>query len=315
VTTFASASRLTASIPAGDLSVIGTALVTVFNPSTGTSTARPFSIQTAPVLNVSSTNITTGTALTVTLTGGFGGGTDWLAFAPTSAPNNSYVQYTYVGAGVTTRTWTVTVTAPGTFEFRLFTAGPSRLATSAPITVTAGTPPALAVSTTSAAPGSPVTVTLTNGYGGDTDWLALAQTNTPSNSYVQYAYVGANMTTRTWTVTMPTMPGTYEFRLFLNNGYTLAATSSTVTVTVGTPPILTVSTTSAAPGTPVTVTLTNGYGGATDWLAIAQTGTPNTGYVQYTYVGANVTPGTYEFRLFLNNGYTLAAKSPPITVN
>ena len=26
------------------------------------------------------------------------------------------------------------------------------------------------------------------------------------------------------------------------------------------------------------------------------------------------TPGTYEFRLFLNNGYTRAATSPPITV-
>jgi hypothetical protein len=29
---------------------------------------------------------------------------------------------------------------------------------------------------------------------------------------------------------MPTTPGTYEFRLFLNNGYTRAATSPTVTV-------------------------------------------------------------------------------------
>jgi hypothetical protein len=25
-------------------------------------------------------------------------------------------------------------------------------------------------------------------------------------------------------------------------------------------------------------------------------------------------PGQYEFRLFLNNGYTLAATSPPVTV-
>jgi hypothetical protein len=26
------------------------------------------------------------------------------------------------------------------------------------------------------------------------------------------------------------------------------------------------------------------------------------------------TPGTYEFRLFLENGYTRAATSPPVTV-
>jgi hypothetical protein len=29
---------------------------------------------------------------------------------------------------------------------------------------------------------------------------------------------------------MPQQPGTYEFRLFLNNGFTRAATSPTVTV-------------------------------------------------------------------------------------
>jgi hypothetical protein len=230
VTTFVSANRLRASIPASDLEVIGTAQVTVFDPAGGTSSAQPFSIQTAPVLSVSSTDILTGTAVTVTLTGGFGGTSDWLSFAPTTAPNNSYVQYTYVGAGVTTRTWTVVVTGPGTYEFRLFTGGYTRLATSAPITATVGTPPSLTVSTTTAAPGTPVTVTLTNGYGGATDWLALSQTGSPSTSYIQYTWVGANVTTRTWTVTMPSTPGTYEFRFYPNNSYTVAATSPPITV-------------------------------------------------------------------------------------
>ena len=119
--------------------------------------------------------------MTVTLTGGFGGAGDWLSFASTAAPNNSYVQYTYVGTGVTTRTWTVVVTGPGSFEFRLLTTGNTRLATSAPITATVGTPPALTVNTTTAARGTPVTVTLTNGYGGATDWLALAQTGSPEH--------------------------------------------------------------------------------------------------------------------------------------
>jgi len=36
-----------------------------------------------------------------------GGSTDWLALAATSAQNTSYLQWIYVGAGVTTRTWTV----------------------------------------------------------------------------------------------------------------------------------------------------------------------------------------------------------------
>jgi len=38
------------------------------------------------------------------------------------------------------------------------------------------------------------------------------------------------LTTRTWTFTMPNTPGTYEFRLFPNNGYTVAATSPPITV-------------------------------------------------------------------------------------
>jgi hypothetical protein len=42
--------------------------------------------------------------------------------------------------------------------------------------------------------------------------------------------VGSGVTARDWTVTMPSAPGTYEFRLFLNNGYTRAATSPPVTV-------------------------------------------------------------------------------------
>jgi hypothetical protein len=75
----------------------------------------------------------------VTLTNGLGGTTDWLAFAPVGAANNSYVQFTYVGAGVTTRTWTVTMpSTPGTYEFRLFRmASFVRIATSPPVVSTA----------------------------------------------------------------------------------------------------------------------------------------------------------------------------------
>src|SRR5262249_37172733 len=92
-------------------------------------------------------------------------------------------------------------------------------------------PPSITVNTTTVAPGGSVTMTLSNGPGGPFDWLALAATGALSNNYLQYVYVGSGVTTRTWTVTMPTTPGTYEFRLFLNNGYVRAATSPTVTVT------------------------------------------------------------------------------------
>jgi hypothetical protein len=76
-----------------------------------------------------------------------------------------------------------------------------------------------------------VTVTLTNSPGGLSDWLALALTSAANTSYYTFTYVGNTVTTRTWTVTMPQTPGTYEFRLFLNNNFTRVATSPPVTVT------------------------------------------------------------------------------------
>ena len=332
-TTFVSGTQLQAAITASDIATSGTIPVTVFNPSPGggTSGAAIFTIDQPPTLTVSATNVAGGAAVTVTLTAGYGGTYDWLALAQTSSPTTSYVQWTYVGAGVTSRTWTVNMPATaGDYEFRYFQNNSYVLTAKSPtVTVTAPPPSAttLTVSATSVAPGASVTVTLNGGLGGSTDWLALAATTAPNSTYLQWTYVGAGVTTRTWTVNMPSTAGTYEFRYFLNNGFTLAAKSPTVTVTGGgsTGATLTVNVTSVSPGGSVTATLTGGLGGAYDWLALAATTAPNTSYLQWTWVGAGVTtrtwtvnmpttPGTYEFRYFPNNGYTLAAKSPPVTV-
>lgn len=368
----------------------------------------------SPTLSVSGTSVDSGIPVTVTLNNGNGGPTDWLALAAVGTPNTSYIQWTYVGTGVTTRTWTVTPPGPGSYEFRYFlNNSTNRAATSPAVTVTStnpvpavtalspggavaggpaftltvsgnnfvaasvvrwnganrsttfvsstqlsasipasdiatvgspqltvanpspgggvsnartftiGTGPTLTVNAATVTIGTPVTVTLINGPGGSTDWLALAASGAPDTSFLQWVYVGTGVTTRTWTVT-PAAAGTCEFRLFLNGGYSRAGTSPIVTVTVSNP-VLTVSATTVTAGTPVTVTLNNGHGGSTDWLALAAVGAPDTSYLQWTYVGAGVrtrtwivTPpgaGTYQFRLFLNNGYTRAATSPTITVS
>jgi subtilisin family serine protease len=414
-TTYVSATQVRASIAAADVAAVGSAAVSVFSPEPGggESPCAVFAIDPPPSLGVSATSAPGGTPVTVTLNNGLGGSTDWLALAATSASNTSYLQWTYVGAGVTTRTWTVNMPSTvGNYEFRLFKSGYTRVATSPTIAVlppapaltslspaaapvggaaftltvngsnflassvvrwngadrattyvsttqvraaipasdlaSVGTaavtvfnpapgggsstplmfaisqPPSLSVNATSVVGGAQVTVTLANGYGGSTDWLALASTSASNTSYLQWTYVGAGVTGRTWTVTMPASAGTYEFRLFVN-GYTRVATSPAVNVTPAPPPALAVNASSVSAGAPVTVTLANGYGGSTDWLALAATGAPNNNYVQWVYVGSGVTardwtvtmpsaPGTYEFRLFLNNGYTRAATSPPVTV-
>ncbi len=418
-TTVVNMTTLVAAIPAADLGSGGVAQVSVFTPSPGggTSSSLPFTIDPPASLTPGVLAIGPGSPETVTLANGYGGSSDWLALAQTGAPDSTYITWTWVGTGVTDRTWTVTMpTTAGTYEFRLFVNN-ARAATSAAVTVdpslnpipavtslspvaavaggssftltvngrgfvsgsqvrwngsarattfvsamqlratvdaadvsavgtaqvtvftpapggglstalsfTIAPPPSLTVSATSVTGASSVTVTLENGLGGSADWLALASSSSANTSYVQYTYVGAGVTTRTWTVTMPATAGTYEFRLFLNNTYTRAATSAPITVLPPTTtPSLTVSATEVQGGTNVTVSLADGYGGSGDWLAFAATSASNTSYAQFTYVGTGITTrtwtvttplagGTYEFRLFVNNTYTRVATSPTISV-
>ena len=177
-------------------------------------------------LTLSATTVSAGGQVTTTLANGAGGAGDWLALAAVGSPDTAYLQWTNVGAGVTSRAWTVTLATPGSYEFRLFlNGGYTRAATSPVVTVPS---PTLSVSATTIPVGGSVTVTLGGGTGGAADWLALAAVGAPNTSYVQWTYVGAGLTTRTWTVTLTT-PASYEFRLFLNGGYMRAATSATVT--------------------------------------------------------------------------------------
>jgi subtilisin len=330
-TTFVNATLVRASVAADDVSAAGIAQVTVFTPQPGggMSAALVFTTVPRPTLTVNTATAPAGAAVTVSLTGGLGGTSDWLALASTTAPDATYTKWVYVGAGMGTRTWTASLPQmPGTYEFRLFAGGGyTRIATSPPIAIAS---PLLTINQTSVATGANVTVTLTNGFGGSGDWLAFASTSAANSVYLQYVYVGSGVPTRTWTVATPGIGGTYEFRLFVNGAYTRVATSPAITVVPATPPpgtlpTLAVSQATATSGASVTVTLAGGAGGSADWLAFAGTSAADNAYVQYVYVGSGVTTrtwtvaapavgGTYEFRLFHNAGYTRLATSPAVTV-
>jgi subtilisin family serine protease len=238
-TTFLNSSQLQAAIPANDLASAGTAAVTVFTPASGggTSNVVSFSITgPAPSIAVTPASGRPG-PFTVTLTNWAGGASDWLGLAPAGAPNTTYLQWVYanylpVSGGA--RVWSVTVTAPGSYEVRLFAnSGYTRIATSPPFTVTTiGPTPSIAVTPASGRPG-PFTVTLTNWAGGASDWLGLAPAGAPNTTYLQWVYANhlpVSGGARVWSVTV-TAPGSYEVRLFANNGYTRTATSPPFTVT------------------------------------------------------------------------------------
>jgi hypothetical protein len=319
-----STTTLEATIAASDLPAAGTAMVSVFTPSPGggTTSALAFTIDPPPTLTVSASTVPPGSPVTVTLTNGFGGSSDWLALARTGSPDSSYLQWTWVGAGVTNRTWTVTMPdTAGTYEFRFFGEFDVRRGTSPPVTVDASLSPVPIA--TSLSPASAMA-------GGAAFTLTVNGSRFMANSVVRWN--GVNRPTTLVNAT----------QLQASIGAADIAAAGTANVTVFTPapgggasapvpftirglPALTVSTTSVAGGSPLTVTLTDGLGGTSDWLALAVAGAPNNSYVQFTYVGQGVTtrtwtvtapatPGTYEFRLFENNGYTRLATSPVVTV-
>jgi subtilisin len=306
------------------------------SPKVTVTPAQPPPQPNPPALAVNVTAAQVGQAVSVTLTNGTGSGSAWIALARVGDPDTNYLSWTYVTAGQTSFVWTVNMPGtPGDYEFRLFSGGYTRVATSPKVTVSPAQPPpqpnspTLAVNVTGVQVGQPVTVTLTNGTGSGGAWIGLARVGDPDTSYGNWTYVTAGQTSFVWTVNMPDTPGDYEFRLF-SGGYTRVATSPKVTVAPAppppqpNPPLLAVNVTTAQVGQPVTVTLTNGTGSGSSWIGLARVGAPDTSYLTWTYVTAGQTsfvwtinmpgaPGDYEFR-FYKGGYTRMATSSTVQV-
>ena len=87
------------------------------------------------------------------------------------------------------------------------------------------------------APGATVTATIANGPGNSPDWVGLFATGAPPARYLDWQYLNGTLTAPvpgltggTLTFTLPLTPGTYHVRFFLNNTYTVLATSATITV-------------------------------------------------------------------------------------
>jgi agmatine deiminase len=109
------------------------------------------------------------------------------------------------------------------------------LATSGSITISS-----LTLSATRGAPVQSLTATVTNGPGNAADWVGLYPAGGTSATYNRLAYWYLNglttapasgVTGATLTFTLPTTPGNYDVRLFLNNSLTVLTTSGSITVT------------------------------------------------------------------------------------
>jgi uncharacterized protein YegP (UPF0339 family) len=203
--------------------------------------------------------------------------------------------------------------------------------------------PALSVTPTSVAGGASVTASF-SGVASPTpeDWVGVFPTGASNAAYVGWFWTSSctqvpgatGLSAGSCTIAMPATAGTYELRLFANNGDAVLATSATVTDTGSPPAVLSASPTTVAPGGTTSVSWSGVVNpSARDWVGLYQTGAANSQYLTFFYTSSctqspttaaasgscsftlPTTPGTYELRLFANDSYNLLATSSAVTVN
>jgi hypothetical protein len=213
-----------------------------------TSTGTGSSTSTSTVLSVSPSSVVPGGSVTVSWSGiAAPTSTDWIGLYAAGTAAGTELAWIYVSCSQTPGTATASgscagpipgTVAPGTYELRLFTAGTyTRLATSAPFTVTATT---LSVTPSSVRAGSPLTA-IWSGIAApaSTDWIGLYAPGTAAGTELAWIYVSCWQTKGTATASgscdflIPgtVAPGTYELRLFTAGTYTRIATSNAFSVT------------------------------------------------------------------------------------
>ena len=211
--------------------------------------------------------VSAGTPLTVVLTNGPANPSDWVGLFAAAAADTSPIAWSYLDGHATppaqglvaaTLRFLAPVT-PGTYEIRAFAANTfSRLAASGPLSVTPsqatiavnGTNPPTSVTVP---PASALAIQVTDGPGNVTDWIGLYGAGGSDASPLAWQYLNGStsppaigLTEASLTMTLPSEAGTFEMRLFVDNGYSRLATSSPISAGV---PSVTVTLTSPFPGT------------------------------------------------------------------
>jgi RHS repeat-associated protein len=192
--------------------------------------------------------------------------------------------------------------------------------------------PTVTVTTVPALLGSSLNVTW-SGIASPTatDWVGVYVPGSADDAYLDWDYTNGSAA---GTLAFPlysyavTAGGTYEMRLFANDGFTRLAKSAPFVVNPP-GPVLAVTTSPAALGSNITVKwsgITSPT--ATDWVGVYVPGSADDAYLDWDYTNGSAAGtlafplysyavtagGTYEMRLFANDSYTRLAKTPPFTV-
>ncbi len=271
-------------------------------------TTAPFTVGGASVSTTSP--VYPGTPIEVSYAGLTADPTNWITIVPAGSPPASFNEWHYTN-GTASGTMQFGGLALGSYEIRAYYANGIELAASAAFDVVAAPSGTVSTNQTTYTSTDSITVLYDGAPGNANDWVGISVAGSSAVSYVAWTYINGEVTGSRTFGALP--PGNYEARLYLDNSATIVDIS-TFTVLGGS-----VSATAATytVGQPVTIQFAGLPGHPLDWVGIYAPGGADDAFIAWQYAGGQagtvtftgLPAGTYEARTYLNDSYTLAARS------
>ena len=266
-------------------------------------------------LALDKTGYTEGDTPVATLAGLPGNANDWVAIAVAGSPDSEYLAYVTTAGKKSGTLKLKPVMTAGRYEARVFldpASGDRAVKARATFEVAAFPSPVLTLDRDVYLEGEPVEATVTGLPGNAKDWVALAEEGAEPGDFVSYAYTGGG-TEATLRLRPLTKPGRYEARVFFNDetGDRTIRAAAAFEVDPAPPVVLTPDAALYAPGASIEIAYSAMPGNEKDWVALAEDGAPDTGFIDYVYTGgapdgsvsltAPATPGRYELRAYFDD--------------
>ncbi len=158
--------------------------------------------------------------------------------------------------------------------------------------------------------------------GGENAWVGLYRADARDEEPISFAFL-RDLKNNIFAVNAPRDLGEYHFRVFRDRGYDLAYKGHTIIVEQY-KPAFRLSGQTFEPDETITVTYSGEPSETDAWIGFYRANDPDDRFITFielkhlsdrTYsVKAPSEKGTYNFRIFLDNGYTMVGKSADITV-
>jgi len=175
-----------------------------------------------------------------------------------------------------------------------------------------------------------ITVSYAGAPGYENDWIAMYKSGSPDTSYITRQYLDGKEN-GTVTLSAPD-PGSYDFRIFENDSYTLLATSNSVMVKTFNGTKVVASPTHVSPGGTVTVTYWGAPSSGSGVIGMYGMNRPDKFPLETRGLGSKncgrmtwklpAAPGQYDFRMFYSaitqagqGAYQLLGQSDVVTVS